>query len=147
VHRRPLGSGRTLAALGALAVLVASVLPWYTAGGDPAGLPVIACNAFSGLCGNSGAIVVFVVALAVLALVALPYAAGDKPVALDRPLSFGLLAVLGLLAFGYAVLSFATQAELAGLRPDRAPGTWLAGIGLIIIARAAWTIGREPARR
>jgi len=86
IHRRPLGAGRRLAALGAIVIIIACFLPWWQTSTD-LGLPARTGNAFDG----SG-VLVFFVALAIIALLALPYAAGDVPVALDRPLSFALLA-------------------------------------------------------
>ncbi len=142
MHRRPLGRGRLLAAAGAVVILIAAWLPWYTAGGDAGGLNPIACNAFDGRCGTAGGMITFIVALLVLALVALPYAVGDRPVAIDRGLSFLILTVFGWLAWLYAIVSFLIQGDLSGLRPDRAPGTWLAGIGLIMLSRATYVISR-----
>jgi len=142
MHRRPLGMGRLMAAGGAILILVASFLAWYTAGGDTGGLSPISCNAFDGRCGTAGGMIDFIIALLVLGLVALPYAIGDRPVAVDRGLSFGLLALLGWLALLYALFSFLTQGDLTGLRPDRAPGAWLAVIGLIVLSRATYLISR-----
>jgi len=142
MHRRPLGMGRLLAAGAAVVILIASFLAWYTAGGDAGGLSPISCNAFDGRCGTAGGMIDFIIALLVLALVALPYAIGDRPVAVDRGLSFLLLTVLGWLSLLYALFSFLTQGDLTGLRPDRAPGAWLALIGLVILSRATYLIGR-----
>ena len=75
MHRRPLGRGRQLAALAAIVIVVACLLPWWGVGGGD-GLPALSGNAFEG----SG-ILVFFAALAVIALLTLPYAAGDVPVA------------------------------------------------------------------
>ena len=82
MHRRPLGRGRLLAAIGAILMLVGCVLPWFVRGGGDTGITPITTNAFS----DKG-IVVFICALLILALVSLPYAAGDKPVAVDRAMS------------------------------------------------------------
>ena len=136
MHRRPLGRGRLLAAISALVLLVGCVLPWYTAGGD-SGLTPITTNAFT----DKG-IVVFIAALAVLALVSLPYAAGDKPVALDGSLSYAIVSLVAIVAFAWQVLDF-ILADPTGLRPDLAPGTWLTGLGLLGLARATWDIARE----
>ncbi|HLE79213.1 MAG TPA: hypothetical protein VI687_02360, partial [Candidatus Limnocylindrales bacterium] len=91
-HRRPVGRARILAALGALVILVGCVLPWWTVGGAD-GLPQLGGNAFDGM-----GIVVFVVALATIAFVTLPYAM-DRPVGADRWPAYALLAGLGWLAF------------------------------------------------
>jgi hypothetical protein len=89
--------------------------------------------------------VVFFDALAVIALLALPYAAGDVPVGLDRPLSFAILTLVGWLAWGARLLDLAV-ANLEAVFPQRAPGLWLAAIGLIVLSRAAYDIWREPRR-
>lgn len=137
MHRRSESRGRRLAALAALVMLAGCLLPWFTFVGD---VPVEPFRAFDG----SG-IVVFVVALATLALVALPYAAGDRPVSLDRWIAFALLAGAGLI--GILAWPFQFLDDLSGLLPDRAPGYWVATIGVLILARAAFNIGREPERR
>jgi hypothetical protein len=135
MHRRPLGRGRQLAALAAIVIVVACLLPWWGFGGGD-GLPARSGNAFEG----SG-ILVFFVALATVALLALPYAAGDVPVAIDRPLSFTILAVIGWLGLAIRAVDLWALGAL-GL-PDRAPGLWLAGLGLIVLSRAVYDIGRE----
>jgi len=38
MHRRPLGRGRILATIAALAILVGCALPWYTVGGEVEGI-------------------------------------------------------------------------------------------------------------
>ena len=85
MHRRPLGRGRTLAALAGPLIVAGCVLQWWQVGGTP-GIPPESGNGLAG----SG-ILVFLVGIATLALVALPYAAGDRPVGLDRSLSFAIL--------------------------------------------------------
>ena len=77
-----------------------------------------------------------------IALLALPYAAGDTPVGLDRPLSFLILAVVGWLALALRVVDLAT-ANLEVLVPTRAYGLWLAGLGLILLSRAVYDMRRE----
>jgi hypothetical protein len=138
VHRRPLGRGRLLATIGALVVLVGCVLPWYSIGGAlSTGLPAETINAFS----DKG-IVVFICALLVLALVSLPYAAGDKPLALDRALSYVIVIVVAIGAYAWRTIDFILS-DPVGLRPDLAPGWWMVGVGLIILARATYEISSE----
>jgi hypothetical protein len=145
MHRRPLGQGRTLAAAAGLVILVGSFLPWWQVGGGDA-LPLIQGNAFEG----SG-IVVFLVAVAALALVALPYAVGDRPTAMDQWLTFALLAVVGWLGFGWRVLDLLVTGAFRFTEPTQAftngPGLWLTGVGLVILSRAAYQMTREPAHR
>ena len=88
MHSRSLGGGRRLALLGAIVVIVGCLLPWYTVGGDGS-LPPEVYRAFT----YPQGLVVFLAGLGTLALVALPYAMGPRPVALDRGLFFGVLAV------------------------------------------------------
>ena len=136
MQRRPMGNGRRLAALSSVVILVASFLPWWQSSSD-GGLPALSGNAFDG----SG-VLVFFVALAVVALLALPYAAGDRPVGLDRPLSFMILAVVGWLALGVRVVDLATT-NIEAILPQRAYGLWLAAVGLALLSRAAYDISRE----
>ncbi len=136
MHRRPLGGARRLAGLAAILIIVACLLPWFGTSTD-AGLPPLTGNAFSG----SG-IVVFFVGLAVIALLALPYAAGDTPVGLDRPLSFLILTVIGWIALAIRAIDLAlTNVEV--LFPTRAYGLWLAALGLILLSRAVYDMSRE----
>jgi hypothetical protein len=136
MHRRPLGGGRRLAGLAAIVIVAACFLPWWQTSSD-LGLPPRAGNAFDG----SG-VLVFFVALAIIALLALPYAAGDVPVGLDRPLSFLILTVVGWLALAVRVVDLAL-ANLDAVFPQRAYGLWIAALGLILLSRAVYDIARE----
>jgi hypothetical protein len=126
VNRRIIGRGRLLAGSGALLTLLGCFLPWYTVGGDP-GLTVRSSNAFDGI-----GIIVFLSAVAVLALIALPYAAGDQPLAVNRPASFVLVVSIGVAAFAMRAVQL-WQLSALGL-PDRALGFWLAAVGLGVVA-------------
>lgn len=145
MHRRPLGRGRTLAALAAPLIVIGCLLPWWRVGGTP-GITESAGNGFEG----SG-IVVFLAGIAALALVTLPYAAGDRPVALDRWLSFAILAVAGWIGLGWQVLQLALIGAFQFHEPaevlTNGPGIWLAAIGLAVLSRAAYEMAGEPARR
>jgi hypothetical protein len=135
MHRRSLGRARWVAGIASILLVVACVLPWYTAGGGT-GIPAISGNAFEG-----PGIIVFLVALATLALIALPYAAGDAPIAIDRWQSYEVLAVAGLVAYVVRLVQLVTSpAGPTSLTPDRAPGLWLAGIALIALAWAAFDL-------
>jgi hypothetical protein len=136
MHRRPLGAGRRLAGFASVVIIAACFLPWWQTSND-LGLPPRSGNAFDG----SG-VLVFFVALAIIALLALPYAAGDVPVGLDRPLSFLILTVVGWLALGARVADLALT-NLEAVLPHRAYGLWLAALGLIILSRATYHIVRE----
>jgi hypothetical protein len=144
MHRRPVGRSRILAAIGALIALAGCFLPWWTVGGAD-GLPAFSGNAFDSL-----GILVFGAAIATLALVTLPYAS-ERPVPADRWTSYAIIAAVGWLGFAYRVIDlgvnrafrFAEPAEIV----TRIPGLWLAGIGLVILARATYEMLHEPRLR
>ena len=145
MHRRPLGGGRTLAAAAAILVVVGCVLPWWRLGGST-GIPVLAGNAFE----DTG-IVVFLVGVATLALVTLPYAVGDRPTGIDRWLSYAILAVLGWAALAWRLAQLLSLDAFQFSEPAQAftngPGIWIAGLGLAMLSRAAWRMTREPLYR
>jgi hypothetical protein len=137
MYRYPLGRGRWIATASAVVMLIGCVLPWYTAGGQVGNLPAITGNAF-----ESSGILVFLVALATLALVTLPYAAGDRPVGLDRWPPYLVLFAVGLIGLLVRVVDLYGRGVL-GL-PDRSPGLWLAAVGLILLGRATFQIAQTP---
>ena len=141
MQRRPLGRGRTLATVAGLAIVLGCILPWWTVGGT-SGIPAVSGNGLEHI-----GIVVFLCGIVTLALVALPYAAGDRPLGLDRWLSFAMLAVVGWLAFairiavliGNGAFQFDEPAQIL----TNGPGLWVTGAGLVMLARAAYTMSRE----
>ncbi|HEU4919719.1 MAG TPA: hypothetical protein VFT20_08260 [Candidatus Limnocylindrales bacterium] len=135
MHRRPLGRGRMLAAIAAIVILVGCFLPWWQVGGGDS-LPAISENAFSG----SG-IVVVLAALGTIALVTLPYAT-DRPVGVDRALSYLFLVALGWIGLVIRLVGLASV-NTGAILPDRAPGIWLAALGLVLLSRAVYEIARE----
>ncbi len=141
MHRRPLGNGRRLSFVGAVVLLVGCLLPWYAAGGD-GGLPRTVLTAFDG----SG-VLACLAGLATIALVALPFAAGDRPLGVDRGIVFGLLAIAALIGVGLMVTYPGVLEAPEGLLPDRAYGYWIAAVGSIVLARAAYDIVLEAPRR
>ncbi len=145
MHRRPLGRGRTLAALGGALMVIGCVLPWWQVGGTPG----ITAESGTGLDGSG--ILAFLVGIATLALVALPYAAGDRPLGIDRWLSFALLAVAGWIGLGWRVIELVLVGAFQFAAPEEVftngPGLWIAGLGLVILSRAAWTMTGESRYR
>jgi hypothetical protein len=145
LHRRPLGRGRTLAAVSGPLIVVGCLLPWWKVGGTP-GIPVVSGTGLAG----SG-ILVFLVGLATMALVVLPYAVGDRPLGLDRWLSFAILAVAGWIGLGWRVIELAMNGAFQFKEPadvfTNGPGVWIAGLGLVVLSRAAYTMTRESVYR
>ena len=138
MYRYPLGRGRWLAALSAIVILVGCVLPWYTAGGQVGGLPPVTGNAF-----ESSGILVFLVALVTLALVTLPYAAGDRPISAERWPPYLILLGVGLAGVLLRILDLMGRVPGFGW-PDRSPGLWLVLIGLALLGRATFEIANSP---
>ena len=135
MSRRELGRGRLLIGVGAVIALAATVLPWYTVGGTV--LPAMSANAFAG-----AGITVFVAAICLLALLVLPHATRDGRSALDRPISYVLAAGLGIAGYLLRIVQL-SDVDALGL-PDRAPGLWLAGVGLLIVGWGVAELLAEP---
>ncbi len=144
MHRRPIGRDRALAAAGAVIVLIGCVLPWWTVGGA-SGLPARSGNAF-----ESYGILVFVAALATLAVVTLPYAT-DRPVPTDRWISYAIVCAVGWLGFALRIVDLALVGAFAIHEPvellTRMPGVWVVGIGLAVLSRGAYDLARAPSSR
>ncbi len=139
--RRSLGRGRLIVVIGALVVVAGSLPAWWAVGGTVT--EVFSGNAFDF---PSSGIVVFLAALAMLFVVVLPYATRDGDAAIDRPLAYGLLVLIALVAFGLRLYQISQFGGL-GL-PDRAPGLWITGAGLLLLCWALVELAAErPAER
>ena len=145
MHRRPLGTGRTLAAAGGVWVLLGCFLPWWRIE-QLGGLPPLMGNALEG-----AGIIVLLAAVATLLLVALPYAVGDRPTAIDRWEAYGVLAILGWVGLAWRVVQLVGLGAFRFDQPvqvfTNGPGLWVAVIGLAIASRAVYRMRREPAYR
>jgi len=145
MHRRPVGRSHMLAAAGAVVILVGCVLPWWTVGGAPGEITRLSGNAF-----ESSGILVFVAALATIALVTLPYAR-ERPVRADRWSSYAVIGAAAWLAFLFRVLDLGLSRAIAFDQPldviTRIPGLWLTAIGLILLGRAAYDMWQAPSER
>jgi hypothetical protein len=134
-----------MAAIATPLIVIGPILQWWQVGGTP-GIPTESGNGLPGV-----GIVIFLVGIATVALLALPYAAGDRPTGLDRWLSFALLAVAGWLAFAWRLIELAMLGAFQFSEPSQvithSLGIWVTGIGLAVLARAAWTMSRESAYR
>jgi hypothetical protein len=126
LQRRPVGRGRWLAAGSAVVVGVGCLLPWYSAGGVD-GIPPVSANGFEG-----AGILVFLAALATLALVSLPFAMGDAPVAVDGWWAYGIIAAVAGAGLLIRVLdTLGVDGGLGIMLPDRGPGTWVTAVGVV----------------
>ncbi len=135
--RRGIGRGHILIGAGAILALAAMPLAWFTVGGQV--LPAVSGNGFDG-----AGIVTFVAAVGMLALIVLPYATRTGRSSFDRPAAFAALLAVGiggLLVEVWQLLG-ADPPRLGW--PDRAPGLWLAALGMVI---AAWGVGELFAER
>ena len=123
--RRGLGRGRTLIAIGAVLAIISMPLAWQKAGGIV--LDVETDWGFSGI-----GLLMFMAAVAMLALIVLPYATETRQVALDRPLTYAVLLVLGIAGLALAVADlFGGEADYS-LAPLDAPGLWLAFVAMAV---------------
>jgi hypothetical protein len=135
-----MGGGRRLALLGAIIVILGCLLPWYGVGGDTGELTARTLMAWQ----YPQGIAALLAGLATLALIALPYATGPRPPAVDRGLTFGVLAVI---AIGAVVTwTWAVLPAPEGLLPTVAYGLWSSAVGAVMLGRAAFEISREPPR-
>ena len=135
MNRRSLGRGRLIVAIGATLALLGSVPAWWTIGGT-----VTPVRTGNGL--EASGIVVFVSAILLLALIVLPYATRDGHSALDRPASYVLVALSAVAGFVVRLVEINAFGGLA--LPDKAPGAWLTGAGLLLVA---WGVAEILAER
>jgi hypothetical protein len=133
--RRGLGRGRAFVGLGSVLALIGMALPWLTVG--DAYLTPRQVNGFDG-----AGMLVFVAGISLLALLILPYASRTGSSSLDRPMSYMVLAAIGVVGLVIEVVQLFGIGEL-GL-PDRAPGLWLTAVGLFIIC---WGVGELLSER
>ena len=124
MNRRALGRGRVLVVLGASVTLAGMIPSWWK-------LPRTNASALSGNGLEGAGIIIFLGALALLAVVTLPYATRDGDSAFDRPGSYVLLALMAVGAFLFRIFEISRFTSL-GL-PTEAPGMWLSGLGLLIV--------------
>ena len=129
MKRRALGRGRLLMVIGALITLVGLVPTWWVLGGTVTLRQ--SGNGFSGV-----GIVIFLAALALLAVVTLPYARRDGESALDAPSVYVFLAFAAIAAFAWRAYEI-YQTGALGL-PPASLGVWVTAVGLLIVA---WGVG------
>lgn len=126
-----------MAAMFAFVLLLGCVLPWWTIVVAD-GLPPTTGNAF-----ESTGILVFLAAMAVLALVTLRLSS-ERPLEIDRLPAFLIILGLGLLGFVLRLLGLFGSGPLDQFRPDHAPGAFIVIVGLTGLGRAVLEIYQEP---
>ena len=104
-------------------------LPWLTVGGIV--LSAQTANGFEG-----AGVVMFLAAVAMLALIVLPYTTRTRRVAIDRPAAYLGLLLIAVVGLGIEVVDLITT-EGNALMPLEAPGLWLAVAGMAI---ATWGV-------
>lgn len=136
-----------MALAGAIVLIVGCLLPWYTVGGGLGELPVAldGPSLLPQALKYPQGLIAMLAGLATLALIVLPYATGPRPLAVDRGIVFGVLAVAAIASLILWVVAVLPAPE--GLLPMGAYGFWIAAVGSIIMARAAFEISQEPPRR
>ncbi len=127
MHSRSMGGGRRLALVGAVVVLVGCLLPWYSVGGGEGELTQVVIMAFQ----RPEGVATILAGLATLALIALPYAMHPRPVALDRGLAFGILALVALVSLVLFVVEVLPMPQ--GLLPTGAYGFWISAVGAVML--------------
>jgi len=114
-------------AAGALVVAIGCFLPWWSVGGTVTEQHT--GNAFDSVLG----MVVFAIALAVVAVMVLPYATASRYSPFDRRAVYVLLFLFGLGAFVARLLQI-NSPDFGGLGlPDVTPGAWITGAGFAVL--------------
>jgi len=127
VKPRGIGRGRVVVAIGALLMAVGCFLPWWSVGGTVT--EKHSGNAFDSVLGT----LVFASALAMLAVIVLPYASRDRHSPLDRLSAYVLLFVIAAASFGTRMYQISLP-NFAGLGlPQTIPGAWITGAGLVVV--------------
>jgi hypothetical protein len=141
VKPRSIGRGRLVIAAGALVMAVGCFLPWWSVGGTVTELHT--GNAFDSILG----MLVFACALAMVAVMVLPYASRDRYSPLDRFSVYLLLLAIAAVAFGTRMYQISLP-NFAGLGlPQSIPGAWITGAGLVVVLFALFEVFSEDRRQ
>jgi hypothetical protein len=149
MHHTSATRGHWLVAIGAIVIVGSTMLQWWQIGGGTGELPRTTGMGIS----DGRVFLMFLASMASLFLITLPFAS-EKPVAIDHPLAY--LALLVALLIGYLL----RLVSLVGLQlspfswdtgliwpPQRGPGFWLAGVGLVVFARGMFEVFEERRKR
>jgi len=141
VKPRGIGRGRLVIAAGALVSAIGCFLPWWSVGGTVT--PLHTGNAFDSILG----MLVFASALAMVAVMVIPYATRDRYSPLDRFSVYLLLLVIAATAFATRMYQISLP-NFAGLGlPQSIPGAWITGAGLVVVLFGLLEVFNEDRRR
>ena len=145
---RGIGRGRVVVAIGALLMSIGCFLPWWSVGGTVTDLHT--GNAFEAPGDPANAILgvlVFASALAMVAVMVIPYASRDRYSPLDRFAVYLLLFVVGTAAFATRMYQISLP-NFAGLGlPQSIPGAWISGAGLVVVLFGLFEVFSDDRRR
>jgi len=133
--------GRWVVAIGAIVIVGSSLLPWWQIGG---GVGELSTQSGVGI-SDGRTFLMFLVAVACLLLVTLPFAS-EKPIPIDHPVVYLGLLALAIFAYVWRVILLA-QLLLVPWPPQRGVGFWLAAVGLILLARGVFEVFEERRQR
>jgi predicted Na+-dependent transporter len=141
VKPRGIGRGRVVVAIGALLTAIGCFLPWWSVGGTVTELHT--GNAFDSILG----MLVFASALAMVAVMVIPYASRDRESRLDSFSVYLLLFVIGAAAFATRMYQISLP-NFAGLGlPQSIPGAWITGAGLVVVLFGLFELFSDDRRR
>jgi hypothetical protein len=128
-------------AIGALLTAMGCFLPWWSVGGTVTALH--SGNAFDSVLGT----LVFASALAMIAVMVIPYASRDRYSPLDRFAVYLLLFVVSAAAFATRMYQISLP-NFAGLGlPQTIPGAWITGAGLVVVLFGLFELFSDDRRR
>ena len=138
---RGIGRGRLVIAAGALVSAIGCFLPWWSVGGTVT--PLHTGHALDSILG----MLVFASALAMVAVMVIPYATRDRYSPLDRFSVYLLLLVIAATAFATRMYQISLP-NFAGLGlPQSIPGAWITGAGLVVVLFGLLEVFNEDRRR
>jgi hypothetical protein len=141
MHHIQASRGRWIICIGAVVVAGATLLQWWQVGG---GENELAARTGQGI-SDGRVFLMFLVSIASLLLLTLPFAS-EKPVAIDHPLVYLSLLVLGLVGYLLKIVDL-FQNGLVPFPPQLGIGFWLAAVGLAMFARGVFEMHEERRRR
>src|SRR5688572_30119861 len=125
MNRRATGRGRVLIFLGSIVSVVGLFPLWWM-------IPRTSEVPLSGNGLQGAGIIIFLASLGMLAAVVMPFTTRDGDSAIDRPLTYVILGLLSITAYLYRVYEIGNFTSLR--LPMEAPGLWITGIGLVLVA-------------